>query len=155
SWPKVLEQALLKRGFNVEIANLGRPGAGPRDYADVAEKAIPTLRPDLVIIGMLQGDDLGQSKPAFLQPKGPDNFTFVSRIKSVYPNLTRVAKATVGALRGQPTIPIAAEWERQRRTIISGFTGEERERYEKLDERIKQLFLSGKLSPARINYAIK
>ena len=58
AWPKVLEARLRAAGNDLEIANLGRPGSSPRGYAIVAEKAIPLLKPDLVIVAVLQGDDL-------------------------------------------------------------------------------------------------
>src|SRR6266550_2312638 len=60
SWPKALEQRLRSSGLDVEVANLGKHGASPRDYADIAEKSISLLHPDVVIVGVLQGDDLAQ-----------------------------------------------------------------------------------------------
>ena len=61
TWPKVLERNLRDQGYNVEIANLGFPGGGPKRYAELAIRAIPLLTPDLVLIAVLQGDDLAQS----------------------------------------------------------------------------------------------
>src|ERR1039458_548824 len=40
SWPKVMERELRQGGLEIEIANLGAPGAGPREYAALAERAI-------------------------------------------------------------------------------------------------------------------
>ncbi len=57
SWPKVLERNLRDNGWQVEIANLGKPSADPIDYAEIAERAIPLLKPDLVVVGILQGED--------------------------------------------------------------------------------------------------
>lgn len=61
TWTKVLEQRLKARGFDVEIANLGRPGAHPASYAEVAQKAVPLLKPDVLLVAVLQGDDLAQT----------------------------------------------------------------------------------------------
>src|SRR5947208_1411445 len=36
SWPRLLELNLRARGMQVEVANLGYPGAGPEDYAELA-----------------------------------------------------------------------------------------------------------------------
>jgi lysophospholipase L1-like esterase len=60
SWPKILESKLRAAGRDVEVANLGKPGGSPKDYADIAEKATPILKPDLIIVAVLQGDDLAQ-----------------------------------------------------------------------------------------------
>ncbi len=62
-WPKVLERDLSRLGMPIEIANLGRPGAGPDQYLEIARAAVPVLRPRWIIVGLLQGDDLSQSKP--------------------------------------------------------------------------------------------
>src|SRR4051812_41303460 len=60
SWPKVLESRLRSEGLNIEVANLGKPGASPVNYAELAEKSIPLLHPDLLIVAVLQGEDLAQ-----------------------------------------------------------------------------------------------
>src|SRR6266550_2296125 len=60
SWPKILEQRLRSSDLDVEVANLGKPGGSPRNYADIAEQSIPLLHPDVVVVGVLQGDDLAQ-----------------------------------------------------------------------------------------------
>jgi len=62
TWVKQLEGRLRRSGHRVEIANLGRGGTYPKLYADVAERAIPMLKPDLVLIPILQGDDLAQGR---------------------------------------------------------------------------------------------
>ena len=61
TWTKVLEQGLRDQGFAVEIADLGRPRADPASYAAVARKPIPLLKPDIVLVAILQGDDLAQT----------------------------------------------------------------------------------------------
>src|SRR6185295_11181679 len=53
SWPKVLETRLRSAGVEVEVANIGKPGASPKNYADLAEKSISLLHPDLLIVGIL------------------------------------------------------------------------------------------------------
>lgn len=58
SWPKVLEANLRGESYDVEVLNLGQPGASPIEYERIAQKAIPLLHPDLVIVGILQIDDL-------------------------------------------------------------------------------------------------
>jgi hypothetical protein len=60
TWPKRLEKNLRRSGLSVEIADLGKVAADPVDYARVAARAVPAMRPDLVIVGVAQGDDLEQ-----------------------------------------------------------------------------------------------
>lgn len=62
SWPKALEARLRERGYDVEVANLGQPGGSPLAYAQTAARAVPLLKPDLVIVCITQGDDLAQLK---------------------------------------------------------------------------------------------
>ena len=61
SWPKKLEQYLITNGFeNVELINCGRPGQFTGTYKKYVEKVVPILKPDLVLVGVLQLDDLAQ-----------------------------------------------------------------------------------------------
>ena len=58
SWPKLLEAKLHDAGYDLEVLNVGRPGVGVDGYADTAARMLPMLTPDLVLVGVLQGDDL-------------------------------------------------------------------------------------------------
>jgi hypothetical protein len=69
SWPKALETGLRGAGIDVDVANLGFPGGSPIDYANIAARAVPTLKPDLVLVGVLQGDDLSQLRPPRRRPR--------------------------------------------------------------------------------------
>lgn len=61
-WVQLAEQLLRARGRAVEFANAGAPGMRPLQYAELAEELVPVLQPDLVVVGLLQGDDLRQSE---------------------------------------------------------------------------------------------
>ncbi len=60
AWPKVVERLLTDKGRATEVLNLGCPGTSVDAYAAIAEKAIPLLQPDLVVVAVLQGDDIKQ-----------------------------------------------------------------------------------------------
>jgi hypothetical protein len=61
SWPKILEQFLITNGYdNIEIVNCGRPGLYTAKYKNYIEKYVPLLKPNLVLVGVLQLDDLAQ-----------------------------------------------------------------------------------------------
>ena len=52
TWEKVLARKLAENGKPTEVYNLGRPGAGPQDYLDIAKTYIPLLKPRLIIVAL-------------------------------------------------------------------------------------------------------
>ncbi len=60
TWPKKLQDDLSKSGTPFDVYNLGRPGADPDDYLDIARTYIPVLRPKVLLVSLLQGEDLAQ-----------------------------------------------------------------------------------------------
>lgn len=55
TWPHQLQEASKNKGVNVEVINLGTPGTSTQICYESLEKALPLLSPDLVILGVLQG----------------------------------------------------------------------------------------------------
>ena len=56
-----LEKYLLANGYeNIEVINCGRGGQYTSTYKKYLAKAVPLLKPDLVLVGVLQADDLAQ-----------------------------------------------------------------------------------------------
>lgn len=144
SWPKVLERSLREQGLSVEVANLGYPGAGPVDYADVAERAIPLLRPDLVLIAILQGSDLAQAvrrEPVASSGKLLETFW------SLYPNVRRLGAAGETAQQHVTSEQLRQLWKDQAAEILLGLGPEERERYGKLEPGVRDAFSQGRLNP--------
>jgi lysophospholipase L1-like esterase len=177
SWPKLLERELNNRGLHVEVANLGHPGDGPIQYAETAEKAIPLLHPDLVIVEALQGDDLSQSMPprysvgSWLASK----HSLAAVIGDLYPNIAHLAAVAVSGnespaatafKRDHPRMArflttvvhepsVSAEWKTEQERILAQFNPDEKKRYEDLDPAVKDAFVHGGLNPALIESAIK
>lgn len=62
SWPKQLERILSEKFRNkkIEVINAGIPGYFPRGYVNIAKEFIPKFSPDLVLVGIVEGDDIGQ-----------------------------------------------------------------------------------------------
>ncbi len=157
SWPKVLEGILNEQGLNVEVDDLGKPGAGPKEYAEIAEKAIAVLKPDLVIVGILQGDDLAQSRPGpesgvAEQPEKSLRQTLAGLIRRIYPYT-----ASLIAKNFTPVITdakIHQAWKEQAGQTLARFNPEQKERFNLLDEEVKKIFLSGEFNPAVIYLAI-
>ena len=145
SWPKRLEANLHAGKLSVEVANLGLPGAGPADYAQIAARAIPSLRPDLVIVAITQGDDLA-SMAEYDSRKcaPPPELSWRSRLRHLFPNLTQLIRP-----REAPgyTPLVTSEWKQQVQTILDRASASERKRFEGLEPRLREAFLRGELNP--------
>ncbi len=68
AYPKVAELLLhTKLGVrNVEVINMGKPGAAPHDYLKFMRQYAAELKPDLVVVGFLIGNDCPVAAPAQL-----------------------------------------------------------------------------------------
>jgi lysophospholipase L1-like esterase len=179
-WPKVLERDLRRLEPRVEVANLGAPGASPTQYAETAERAVPLLRPDLVILCIVQGNDFGQMwwetqtvSDRLAMLGGPRDFARLARAKlertlgavlgRLYPNTMRVvrdraarrAAASPAVAARSDTISIGEAQRTEALAIEASFNAEQHARYEKLDPEVKELFRNGKLNPASIYYGVK
>src|SRR5258707_3204691 len=160
SWPKVLEAELRASGHDVEIANLGKPGGSPVAYADIAERATPVLRPDLLIIAVLQCDDLAQLDQTITSPASakddvkPSTTSAIRRsiqaaATALYPHFVALVNERVKA---QPTL--ISQWQEDARTLLAAMTPDDRSRYDKLDPQVQSEFINGHLNPALISLSV-
>lgn len=152
SWPKVLERLL--QPSDVEVANLGKPGGTPRTYADLAEKVIPVLKPDLVIVAVLQGDDLAQMDlPGTVNVVSGQEAGQQPRLRSLarrlYPNFVRLMDQ-----RSNSAPALSEQWKQEAQALLGIFTPPERARLEGIDSRVRQSFLNGELNPGLIYLSI-
>lgn len=161
SWPKVLEANLRGHGRDVEIANLGQPGASPLLYAETASRAIPMLKPDLVIVAITQGDDLAQMKevteppPTREQPPAADHPTANGERADGDSRTLRLAGRLYPYFiyllrrRAVERQVVSAVWKSQvAEALQQTATPAERERFESLDAQVKEYYRNGKLNPA-------
>jgi len=161
SWPKVLEQALRANGRQVEVINCGKPGAGPPFYAELAERAIPVLQPDLVIVAPLH-DDIGEAMPNGVAP-ALSKRGVIDRVRWLYPNLVRFVRTrkAVPVKAGHVSSPERVSIEENRRVNIDAAKGllaqmnpEQRARFDQLEERVRTAFHEGRLNPYIIDLSI-
>ncbi len=125
SWPKLLEANLRTEKLSVEVANLGLPGADPDDYAEIAVRAIPSLRPDLVVVAILQGDDLAQMAGYDSTKCAPHHaLSWRSRLRRLYPNLAQLVRP--GPQPGQFGAAVTSEWQREVEATLSGASESDR-----------------------------
>ncbi len=148
TWCKRLEKNLRDQGLDVEVVNMGKPAAGPCEYASIAELAIPVFQPDLVIVCILNGDDLQQS-------------SWLSGMRAVrFPNLVRL----VWYLKNRnafanPMRPAPRSEEQSREAYIGTaqmtlqqMTPEQRAYFETFDPAVKDAFYKGMLNPWMIGH---
>lgn len=154
SWPKKLEQYLITNGFeNVEVINCGRPGQFTGTYKKYVEKVVPVLKPDLVLVGVLQLDDLAQLfTNSFIVNQS-------STIKSIF------RKIKTGSLRflkysfksiipSSKTLDITSDWEKISISMISDFSRWQNIRFSTLNDSVQSLFKNGNLAPSLLDYYI-
>ncbi len=101
-------------GIDVDVANLGLPGGSPIDYANIAARAVPTLKPDLVLVGVLQGDDLSQLRAAAPATTGrwPHEVReTLHRIETtLFPHLTLLVGAAWTLHHGPSALSVNTTW---------------------------------------------
>ena len=159
SWPKLLEAHLRADGFSAEVLNAGRGGYGPADYVRVAEQVIPRLEPDLVLVGVLQGDDLAQSLSS--TPATPPDVVGPSpwlwegaraALRWICPNLLRWRR---GWARASDPKDSGAVWREQVRERLAKLTADERQVYARVDAAARDLYEGGGLNPGLLFLALR
>jgi hypothetical protein len=153
SWVKLVETRLREDGHDVETLDLGKPGIGPADYATIAEEAIPLLRPDLVLVAVLQTDDLQQSLPNPV-------FSDVLRVgrerrwkETIRRGLTGFTPHLLAAARLRHAQPLP--WPSAVEQVVAGLTAQERARFAALRPELRQQYLDGQLNPGLMVLSVK
>jgi len=167
SWLRLLETGLRDKGYNVETVNLGKPGAGPPFYAEIAEKALPLVQPNLVLVVLHQGDDLAGAGPEGLDKLQKQEGGAVAKlVRTVYPNITRMLRdarlARLGNQRSQEAPPQKSSAEDNRRwtentaknDILAKLSPDKRTRFDLLDEKVRDAFMRGMFNPYMVGLAL-
>ncbi len=154
-WVKILEKELNENGLDVEILNLGKGGAGPADYTKIAEKGIPLLKPDLVVIGVLQANDLHQLIHAYdslpvpqvqAEPKSFISIKVNGLLTRAFPNFMHIISINRS--------DISSDWKRYAPAILNSFKTKQSDRFNELNEKLQTDFKSGTLNPWLISQAV-
>jgi len=164
-WVRQVERALRERGRDVELANAGSPGMRPRQYAEFAEELVPVLRPELVVVGLLQGDDLRQSDADLNAPAGPalEPPGWRAAIRRFVPHLvewvSRERQQRAAALsersRGRWNL-VTQSWKDHAQRAFDALDAKGRARFAAIDPAVQQAFLAGKLNPyLMLGFALK
>jgi hypothetical protein len=155
SWPKVMERELRRGGLDIEVANLGAPGAGPREYAALAERAIPLLRPDLIVVGMLQADDVFQAAESPVEGPAPAGQRVLRSFRALYPNLMQMVSPVDSKQIHVSKEELRETWRKQVKDFLGQMTGAERTRFEKLPSQVRAAYQAGGLNPGLLYMAMR
>lgn len=167
SWPHQLEVLLRKAGkTNVEVINCGRGGQYTSTYLQYMQSAVPMLKPDLVLVGVLQEDDLAQLfEMNFKTPVGADQAGQATpppngAIAAVHEMLTASFSNITGLFTKKQninpeTIDISTAWKESATKFFSGLDEITRHRFYTLPDTVQQMFLSGNLNPSLVSGYVK
>ena len=155
SWPKVMEGELRSGGLEIEVANLGAPGAGPREYSALAERAIPLLRPDLIVVAMLQADDLFQADESPAERPAAASQRVLRAFRALYPNLTQMLSPVDTKQVHVSKEELRETWRKQVKDFLGQMTTAERARFENLPSRVRAAYQAGGLNPGLLYMAMR
>jgi len=159
-WPSALARYLKDKGFSkAEVINCGESGQYTGSYLTIASKVVPFLKPDLVLVGVLQADDLSQCYEMSTDPA--DN----NRIKDI-PFTKRSANAvsaffhasfhniihTVSNDIHHEPIDITAEWKNSSAQLINKLDHLQALRFSTFEDTLQEYFRSGNLNPGLLHY---
>ncbi len=162
SWVKRVETALLAQGLDVELLVLGAPGSHPEHYAELVERAVPLLQPDLVLVGLLQGDDLrqGDTPSARLGDQlesagvvGHGIGRLAARehtglAATLWPHLLRLSSPPLPTVYTDPDVAWASlnlTWKRQAEVLLEQLGADQRQRYRQLPRSWREGFEDGRV----------
>lgn len=155
SWPKAMERELRRDGPDIEVANLGAPGAGPREYAALAERAIPLLRPDLIVVAMLQADDLFQAAESPAERPAPVGQKVLGAFRAFYPNLMQMVSPADTRQVHVSKEELRETWRKQVNDFLGQMTTAEKVRFEKLPSDVRAAYRAGGLNPGLLYMAMR
>jgi hypothetical protein len=160
TWPRLLEQRFAENGIKVEVANLATPGTTPKTLIGIANRALPILHPDVVLIAALQGSSVVTFQPD--QPMAERPATWRQRsmvaLNWLVPNLVRaftLAKDTVVSNSVMPASFAREAWKAEADTFIKGSSPDELTRFQQLNADTRQRFETGNLNTPIVSQAIR
>jgi lysophospholipase L1-like esterase len=156
TWVKLTESVFKKKGLLISIFNAGKGGAFSKEYVEIARKAIPVIKPDIVLVSFLQANDLWSAalhQKRITSPKAETSFSIRKWVENVfqklYPNLVSRLKYK------QKYFSIQENWKDESKQLLKSFNEAELLRYSSLNSEIKKYFEDGLLSPSVIYTSVK
>lgn len=167
SWPHRLELLLKESGYsNVEVINCGQAGQYSRTYLKNMRSVLPVLKPDLVLVGLLQGDDLAQlyethgtfrNQPKAQKQEEEENPGISAKVKYIFTVFLQSSfRNTLEKVKESKRKPIEIkdDWISQAEAIRGAFNPLQQLRFSCLEDTVQQLFITGNLNPGLLHYYI-
>ncbi|MEN9639550.1 MAG: hypothetical protein RLZZ262_1418 [Bacteroidota bacterium] len=166
SWPKKLEAYLKSKGIsNIEVINCGRGGQYTSTYKKYMAEAVPMLKPDMVLVGVLQIDDLAQLYEGKYKTSDTGSNSSESSQLSAWSKMGLIFKKFLHSSTGNitdkiknatkpETVEIKSNWESTSNSLIDSFKHMQKIRFYALDDSVQSMFKSGNLNPGLLNYYI-
>ncbi len=162
SWPSQLEIFFHEKGFdNIEVINCGQAGQYTHTYKKYISNSVPLLKPDLVLVGVLQLDDLAQlfenNSNGSMAIPASDSKTIFKKTKHATMTFLRSSFINILTLTGDKatkTIDIKASWKSSSNQFINGLNTLQNVRFSTFDDTIQAMFKSGNLNPGLLEYYI-
>lgn len=159
TWPRRLEAMLNERGLRAEIANLATPGTNPRIISEIANKAIPLLKPDLVILAVLDGSAVVTYQPAARAERPPGmRQRLVEGLTVLLPGTVAALQWVHDAVASHQFIPASAaarEWEKQAATYLARASDDEKLRFAAISDGTRDRFLTGNINSPLVIQALQ
>lgn len=153
AWPEQLELLLNastagENDTDYEVLNCGVPGTSFHEYENAAALIIQHFRPQVLIVGTLQGDDLIQLHGAGNRPGTP----LSGVADTMFPTTRQWLK---NRTQPEPMRPYRETFLQSQQYIRSQFGTKQRTRYESLPARVRNCFEQGLLNPSLIQTSIE
>jgi hypothetical protein len=167
TWPYLLEGELSSLGVPTETVNLATPGTTARMMTEIATRSIPLLKPDIVIISVLQGgslfalqhdthDTIANTEVNRERPEGVRNKVLIG-LSYALPNFTHLLENIRQQLAGatfKPSSAISKEWRKEAEAFMLNMSEDQRKRYDSLNSESKERFVSGTFNVSMITASI-
>jgi lysophospholipase L1-like esterase len=155
SYPKQLERFLVEKGRDVEVINCGKAGNSTSNYKSELKKILPVLQPDLVLLGLLQGDDLAQcyeTDTSAIKPKHKSPGTF-KKFKTDFKTYLHSSFGNIANLfKQKKPLSVPYNWEKSATSVIESFTPQQKTTFNALQDTVQKLFRTGNLNPSLIHF---
>ena len=156
-WGVEVQQAwvslLTKQHPEIEFLNLGQGGNHPGDYVRIARNSIPLLKPDLIMVCVLTGNDIHQLMRVIehkndLKKSEPE----VIGEEALNDRLRRYLSIAIPnfSKRFPARASIKKRWLKEAKKLLNEFSENQTTKYQTLPTHIKKSFESGQLNPSMV-----
>ncbi|MDW3194058.1 MAG: hypothetical protein R8G66_16915 [Cytophagales bacterium] len=156
SWPKKLE-VLLNDSLSrkIEVVNCGQKGRYTTDYLKYMKQVVPLLKPDLVLVGVLQLDDLAQMSQNNYSPYANDEPTVSETVIYAFKNYgLELIKGLIDE-ESPENIDIVEFRKNAVKERLEEMSPLTRKQYHFLSDTVRQLYETGNLNPSMLIYAVE